>query len=435
VPERRGGAVSRVQAYFRGRMHRRIFMWFGATIFMTLLLVFVVMRALGGQPQWHRDFDRGRAFVEHRFSEVWDDEASRQKLARGVAEDLDVDVELLDTRGARIDLVGETCNHPYVLPVEKAGHALGEVRICAGRHYAGTGWKIAVPLLISFAMLWGASGAIARRVSRPLGQLAQIAEDLGRGQLSSRRRIGHNHHGEVRILAEALDDMATRIEKQLADQRALLATVSHEIRTPLARIRLLVELAKDAPDKPAAAKTLEELDREVVEIDTLVGDLLASSRIDFTAITRTRLDANDVAQGAVERTGIDPSRLVVESPHVTFEGDATLVARAVANLIENATRHGRGATTVRVVARGDDARFIAFEVEDDGDGFAPGEEAKVFEPFYRRAAPGTDAKSPAPGVGLGLALVKRIAEAHGGRAYAANRAEGGALVGIELARA
>ncbi|MDB4997780.1 MAG: sensor histidine kinase [Myxococcaceae bacterium] len=428
--ERGRGAVSRVQAYFRFRMHRRIFMWFGATIFMTLLLVFLVMRALGGQPQWHRDFERGRTFVEHRYAEVWSDAPARHQLTRSTAEDLDVDVELLDTHGARLDVIGESCKHPYVLPIEKAGQPLGEVRVCADRHYTGTGWKIAVPLLISFAMLWGASGAIARRVSRPLWQLAQIAEDLGRGQLASRRRIGHNHHGEVRILAEALDDMAMRIEKQLADQRALLATVSHEIRTPLARIRLLVELAKDSPDKAAAAKILDDLDREVVEIDTLVGDLLASSRIDFTAITKTHLDANDVAQGAVERTGIDPTKLVVESPHVTFEGDATLVARAVANLIENANRHGGGATTVRVVGRGGDRRggdrFIAFEVEDDGEGFAAGEEEKVFEPFYRPAGAGSG------GVGLGLALVKRIAEAHGGRAYARNRDGGGALVGIEL---
>jgi signal transduction histidine kinase len=393
---------------------------------MTLLLVFVVMRALGGQPQWHRDFERGSAFVAHRYAEVWDDPIARHRLTRSTADDLDVDVELRDARGAQLDFIGASCKHPYLLEVERDGQPLGQVRVCAGRHYTGTGWKIAVPLLISFAMLWGASGAIARRVSRPLGQLAQIAEDLGRGQLASRRRIGHNHHGEVRVLAEALDDMATRIEKQLADQRALLATVSHEIRTPLARIRLLVELAKDSPDRAAAAKTLDDLDREVVEIDTLVGDLLASSRIDFTAITKTRLDANDVAQGAVERTGIDPSKLVVESPHVSFEGDATLVARAVANLIENANRHGGGATTVRVVARSDE-RFVAFEVEDDGDGFAPGEEEKVFEPFYRPAGGGDG------GVGLGLALVKRIAEAHGGRAYAKNRDGGGALVGIELA--
>ena len=423
------GAVSRVQAYFRFRMHRRIFMWFGATIFMTLLLVFLVMRALGGQPQWHRDLEHGRTFVEHRYAEVWKDAPARHRLALSTAEDLDVDVELLDTQGVRLDVIGESCKHPYVLPIASDKEdPLGEVRVCADRHYTGTGWKIAVPLLISFTMLWGASGAIARRVSRPLWQLAQIAEDLGRGQLASRRRIGHNHHGEVRILAEALDDMATRIEKQLADQRALLATVSHEIRTPLARIRLLVELAKDSPDRAAAAKTLDDLDREVVEIDTLVGDLLASSRIDFTAITKTRLDANDVAQGAVERTGIDPTKLVVESPHVTFEGDATLVARAVANLIENANRHGGGTTTVRVVGRGGD-RFIAFEVEDDGEGFAAGEEEKVFEPFYRPAGAGSG------GVGLGLALVKRIAEAHGGRAYARNREGGGALVGIELSTA
>jgi signal transduction histidine kinase len=116
----------------------------------------------------------------------------------------------------------------------------------------------------------------------------------------------------------------------------------------------------------------------------------------------------------------------------TFLGDATLVARAVGNLLENAKRHAGGAARLRILERGP---RIAFEVDDDGPGFAPGEEEQVFQPFYRGKNGG---EKNGVSVGLGLALVKRIAEAHGGRAYAQNR-EGpdgkkGARVGIELAR-
>jgi len=171
---------------------------------------------------------------------------------------------------------------------------------------------------------------------------------------------------------------------------------------------------------------LGELEREVTEIDALVSDLLASSRVDFTALTRTKLDAVEVATTALERTSIDVSKLVGPSEPASFEGDATLVARAVSNLLENAKRHAGGVETLRVELR---PRFVSFVVEDSGPGFEKGEETRIFEPFYKRTSP-SDERS----VGLGLALVKKIAEAHGGRVFASNRSEGGARVGVEFAR-
>ena len=101
--------------------------------------------------------------------------------------------------------------------------------------------------------------------------------------------------------------------------------------------------------------------------------------------------------------------------------DATLLGRALANLIDNAKKHGGGVEALRV--RRADGK-VSIEVEDGGEGFAEGDEGRVFEPFFRRSENGS--------LGLGLALVKRIAEAHGGRAYAANREGGGAKVGMEL---
>ncbi|MEO8801515.1 MAG: HAMP domain-containing sensor histidine kinase [Polyangiaceae bacterium] len=273
--------------------------------------------------------------------------------------------------------------------------------------------------------LWIFAGFIAHRVSRDWVEIIRVAEDLGRGKLKSRVQLERPLHGESHMLARVLNDMATRIEKQLADQRALLATVSHEIRTPLARLRLLVELTREKLGQASTPAEIEEIDKEVVEIDALVADLLASSRIDFSAMSPKELDAVEVARQAMRHASVDPARLEAPSTVVAFEGDATLTTRAVTNLIENARRHGGGVARVTVGNGGPNVRI---EVEDDGPGFLPGEENRIFEPFYRRPS----VKAEAQSLGLGLALVQRIAEAHGGRAYARNREGGGALVGVEL---
>src|SRR5262249_38671054 len=162
-------------------------------------------------------------------------------------------------------------------------------------------------------------GKIARRLTRPLGELSQVARDLGAGRLSSRARIPPWEQGEVRVLAEAVNEMAGRIERQIADQRELLAAVSHELRTPLGHLRLLVELARTPPQD---AGFFEEWDGEVVEIDALVGQLLAHSRLDFAAITRTRLEAADLARRALERAGLPASLLSLEGEPSAIEADA-----------------------------------------------------------------------------------------------------------------
>src|SRR6185436_630488 len=115
--------------------------------------------------------------------------------------------------------------------------------------------------------------------------------------------------GEAAELAVTMNDMAARIERHLSEQRELLATVSHELRTPLARIRLLTELSRGGAPTD---KTLDDLDREVMEMDALVGDLLASSRMDFAVLSRRPLDAIETAARALERAGADPAALVVE---------------------------------------------------------------------------------------------------------------------------
>ena len=177
-----------------------------------------------------------------------------------------------------------------------------------------------------------------------------------------------------------------------------------------------------SPEEMLRDKAFTDMEREIEEIDDLVGALLANSRVDFSALTVRSLDLKAACERALERAGIK-APLAIDGRLQPVEADATLVARAVANLLENATTHGDGVESIRVTFQGSAVRV---DVLDRGPGFQPGEEEKIFQSFYRRPSKSHES------LGLGLALVRRIAEAHGGSASAQNRAKGGASVGFEI---
>jgi len=424
---RDGFVATRIGLYMRARLRRRIFWWFGATIVLAFLVAGATMSVLGqGNASWHREVERARALVSHSFERVWESPEGRESLARSIAQDLEADITLRDATGARILVVGRACEHPaLVSPVRTRGLPAGDVSVCLARERQHGGARMFLAFGAAGLVLWAISGRIARRLARPFDQLASIAGEIGGGRLGARIALDDCRDEDVAVVGRVMNDMAARIEKQLADQRELLAAVSHEIRTPLSRVRILTELGRDGAD---AQKTFDGIDAEVMEIDALVSELLASARLDFAAAKPIDLDAVDAAKRALERASVDASLLDAPEP-LTVHADPTLLARALANLLDNAQRHAGAVDRLSVIAEDDRVRFA---VLDRGPGLAPGDETKIFDSFYRGARGRDDAKKPS--LGLGLALVRRIAEAHGGRVSAESRAGGGAIIAIELPR-
>ena len=396
------------------RLQRALFWWFGITILMTCLVSFGVMRLVSPEVHsWRRETERLQNFAGGRFAKVWDDAPARLELATAVAQAFDASVRVVDVNGQQLDSVGGACvNEAVSIRVERSGKALGTVHGCLRRY--GTHWTgVAVTLLAAFFTIWAATAKLTRKLTRPLQDLTRVTREIGEGKLESRVRLGYTHRGEVGILAESINEMAKRIERQMKDQRELLAGVSHEIRSPLARLRVLAELLQGGTASPNLHAKIEQ---EVAEIDDLVGKLLASSRLDFGALELSALCARDVALRALERAGLSPDLLHDTSNDAGLRGDATLLARALGNLLENAEHHAGGVSALTLRVDGDN---LVFEVTDAGPGLSEDALAHGFDPFYRGSSDGQTSSRGA--LGLGLSLVQRIARAHGGDATIENR--------------
>lgn len=418
---RRLGPLGR---FVRARLRRRLFMWMGGTVLFSTLVAGLSMAVLTrfDDSGWRRDYESARLWVGVQFADRWNDPVARSAYAHEASEALGVSLELLGPDGRSLELIGPRCHRGAVdAPVlaKPGGQMLGTVRACWMPRHTTAPWKPLTALLAMVAVFWAATGLIARRIARPLDELARVVTAIGQGDLKARAQRQPHLHDEIGVVTEAVNEMADRIERQLADQKELLAAVSHELRTPLARVRLISELAREAGP---TAKTYDDLEREVGEMDALVGELLAKSRVDFGALTLRELDVRQVALEALERAQLSPELLSADEslPHV--QGDATLLARALSNLLDNARKHAGGLE--RIELRHHEGG-VALEVLDRGPGLPERGADALFEPFPK-------GERTREGLGLGLSLVSRIATAHRGKTIARAREGGGAVVGVWL---
>jgi signal transduction histidine kinase len=226
------------------------------------------------------------------------------------------------------------------------------------------------------------------------------------------------------------------VRRSLAQQQAFVANAAHELRTPLSVIQATTELALMRERSNAEYRTaLEEIGASVAQTSTMVSDLLTLARIDAgrQPILRNAVDVGALATVvAEEASGAFPDQPIATDidGDAVIEGDARLLQRLLSNLVENACHYTPPGTPIAITVR-QEREWLALRVRDEGPGVQPAEVEHLFERFYR----GTRGiESGHRGAGLGLSLVRQIAEAHGGRIGIASFVGVGTTVTILLPR-
>jgi two-component system osmolarity sensor histidine kinase EnvZ len=289
-----------------------------------------------------------------------------------------------------------------------------------GTRDVGGGWDLAlgrvVLALVPAMALLVIGSLLIRNTLKPVRMLAQAAERYGYGDRVILPEIGT---GEVLRVIRAFNAMQDRIQRLIADRTQALAAVGHDLRTPIARLRLRIDMIGDGAARDA-------MQRDAIEMETMISSLLAFLgggdsdepvvRSDLAVIATTRVDdATD------------------EGHSIRYEGPEHLDAyvrlydlkRALDNLVTNALRHGRN-VVVQTEQRGDRA---ILRVLDDGPGIPESRLEEARKPFVRLD---TARRRNTEGLGLGLAIVERIVQAHAGKLHLTNRRTGGLCAEIEL---
>jgi signal transduction histidine kinase len=280
-------------------------------------------------------------------------------------------------------------------------------------------WHPVILSFLPFAALLLVGTLLLRRTLRPMGMLARAAERVGRA--SGGIRLPEAGPGEVRRVIRAFNAMQARIGQLIADRTQALAAVGHDLRTPLARLQLRSDEIAD----PTLRRSVEA---DVNEMAEMVASMLSFLRGADDPEPPVRTDvavlAATVADDAADRGG---DADYVGEPHLEATVRSALLKRALGNLVENALHYG-GQARVAVLADGD--RLI-IRVDDDGPGIPPDRLEEVVQPFARLDPA---RRRNTGGLGLGLAIVTRAAEAEGGTLRLTNRAEGGLRAELLLPR-
>ena len=322
------------------------------------------------------------------------------KAMRVPGQGLEFDVQLSDGRDMTLRVA------PRERPTGTGGFA-------PWRTPFGLGWMIA---LVGVAVALGVY-PIVRRITQRLETLQRGVQRWGEGDLSA--RVIEEGQDEVADLSKRFNASAERIEQLVRSHKSLLANASHELRSPLTRIRMGLELMGDQPS-PAAR---EEISRNIGELDQLIDEILLASRLDASEADMGTIEAVDLTGLAAEECAQVNAELDLaegtDNATLTVPGVSRLLRRAIRNLLENARRYGAGEISVELGSAGG---YATVRVNDRGPGVPATLRERIFEPFYR--LPGASERNG--GVGLGLALVKSIAERHGGSVRCEDRPGGGA---------
>ncbi|WP_282358947.1 ATP-binding protein [Pseudomonas sp. PS01303] len=260
---------------------------------------------------------------------------------------------------------------------------------------------------------------------RDLEKLRLAAERFGDNDLSARIQL--SKRSNIRDLAEHFNLMAARIEGLIANQRELTNAVSHELRTPIARLSFELDQLKQQPDASQSRELIADMYADLGELEEMVSELLTYASLErgATVIKRENIQATNwldsvVGSVALEAEAAGVQLLIGECRLDTVRIEPRFMARAVINLLRNAIRYAEQKVEVTLVRTGD---YYEVRVNDDGPGVPLEGREKIFEPFSRLDA-SRDRRTG--GFGLGLALVRRVSQSHGGQVEVGESPWGGA---------
>ena len=417
-------------------LKRRLYLQIYFTIIASLVIVVVLSGLLwsfyGRDRMNHQVFDiTGRlAYLSLPAADA-PDSVQRDAVKR-LGRELGIDISLFDRQQRPIASTGE----PIALSPRMAPSGSWH------RVHGGPAWALDLPdgrwlvvdlgrraahqPLLNLAIFLGivalgvGLGAypLVRRLTRRLERLQKGVERIGSGDLAARVEV--EGRDEVAGLAASFNEAAEKIDKLLGAHRLLLANASHELRTPLSRIRFGVEMLENGDDSARRAA----LQHDIAELDSLIDEILLTSRLDAGSHVDLSQKVDLVALVAEECARYEDCTLSGLAPEIP--GDPRLLRRLVRNLLENAHDHAAPPVGAEIVYSAE-AVALTLTVSDGGDGISEAGREKVFQPFYR--APG---KQNVRGYGLGLPLVRQIAEAHGGSVAILPRVEARSSIRVTL---
>lgn len=426
-----------------GRLQARLLVWFLAAIVLAIgASILTTYLTSDDRDTPTRVVSR---HVQHQLARMWDDPAATERYVADLRETTGLDMRvrrdpsMFEGRRPRGQSGMVFIDGVAYVPVQRGGVVIGALEIRTGAPPPQL-WRVGVALIAALLVLGVMARRVSKRLANPLEHLAQTAERFGSGDLAARTGIEQLPRRwvaeEVRDVGRAFDGMAERIARVVLEQRELLAAISHELRSPLGRARIALEIARERTESDAStSKSLADVDRQLVEVDAILGDLLASARagladvrieeVELVPWLRKRIAAESADDGVIELTAS------AESETTKVKIDSALLGRALHNLFANAWAHGHPKDKPLVVSATVTKETARVAVRDRGPGFAEAVLPRAFDPFVS----GSDAaRSPgAHGIGLGLALVRRIVEAHRGSASARNVAGEGKVEGAEVA--
>jgi signal transduction histidine kinase len=281
------------------------------------------------------------------------------------------------------------------------------------------GVGLAALLLVLFLAVAGGAWPVVRGLTRRLETLKQGVEAFGAGALN--RRVPEDGRDEIAAVGASFNHAASRIEALLQSHQSLLANASHELRSPLARLKMAVAMVEDAAPMQRLALR-KEIDTNIAELDALVEEVLMASRLDGAATVELKDHVSLLGLAAEEAARVNAT---ADGTDLHVIGDERLLRRAMRNLLENARRYGGDEVTIQITAKGLQGQV---RVCDRGPGVPEVYRERIFEAFFR--LPGHAER--AGGVGLGLSLVRQIAQRHGGQVRCEAREGGGSCFVLSL---